>query len=214
MGLTLAIVGIVLVLLTAELLWRRKAISGETGRKFVHIVAGSFIAFWPYFLSWPQIEILAAGGLVLTIIARWTGLFHVGFDVKRRGLGEVFFPVGVGFAALISNSPLVFTIAILHLSLADGFAAIVGLRYGMRRKYKVWSYLKTVVGTLTFWFISSLIVLAATFSSQQLPHWPLWPVLIWLPVAATLVENVAISGLDNVAVPLLVIVVLRAAGVS
>jgi hypothetical protein len=45
-------------------------------------------------------------------------------------------------------------------------------------------------------------------------YWPLWPLLVWLPLAATLVENIAVAGLDNVAVPLLIIVVLRLAGIS
>lgn len=211
---TAAVLVVLAVLIVAELLWRSGKLRGESNRKLVHIVIGTFIASWPYFLSWPQIGLLALGGLLLVLLAGQSKHFHVGYDVNRRGHGDIFFPIGVGLAAFISTSPLIFTIAILHLSLADGLAAIVGLRFGKGHQYKVRQYIKTVFGTLTFWVVSTLIIVFSLLLSPGFLHWPLWPLLVWLPLAATLVENVAIAGLDNLAVPLLIIVVLRLAGVS
>jgi phytol kinase len=210
--LTVAVAAMVLVI--AELLWRRKKLRGEPNRKLVHIIIGTFIAFWPYFLSWPQIRVLCLGGLLLVLLAGQTKHFHVGYDVNRRGHGDVFFPIGVGLASFISPSPLVFAIAILHLSLADGLAAVIGLRFGLGHQYKVRQYLKTLAGTLTFWLVSTIIVASTLLFSPDMLYWPLWPLLVWLPLAATLVENIAVAGLDNVAVPLLIIVVLRLAGIS
>ncbi|MEO8785142.1 MAG: hypothetical protein ABI221_02395 [Candidatus Saccharimonadales bacterium] len=214
MKLLLSIAAVAAVLVLAEGLWRHKRLRGESNRKLVHIVIGTFIAFWPYFLSWPQIRWLSLGGLLLVLLASQSKHFHVGYDVNRRGHGDLFFPIGVGLASFISPSPLIFTIAILHLSLADGLAAIVGLRFGRGHQYKIRQYMKTVLGTLTFWLVSTLILAVGLLASPVHLSWPLWPLLVWLPLAATLLENVAVAGLDNLAVPLLIILVLRLAKVS
>lgn len=55
---------IFLLVLVTEILWRSKHYSNELTRKFIHISLGTFAAFWPWFLSWNQIYILAGGAKV------------------------------------------------------------------------------------------------------------------------------------------------------
>jgi phytol kinase len=214
LGFALAGLGMLIILFSAEVLWRQKIIKGEAARKFVHILAGIFIAFWPYFMSWRQIELLAAGGLILVFIAINTNVFHVGRDINRRSYGELFFPIGIGISALIMPAPIVFTAAILHLSLADGLAALVGKKYGQRHQYKITGYTKSLAGSLTFLLTSLVIITSTLLVSASQPTWPLIPLLVCLPLAATLLENFAIAGADNLLIPLLVVVVLRAAKIS
>ena len=87
------------------------------------------------------------------------------------------------------------------MSLADGLAAVLGVRYGRHNKYHVLGHLKSVVGTSTF-FIVSLCLLVG---------YDLYSVAgISLPAAmagaliATAVENLAPLGLDNLVVPLFI----------
>lgn len=214
MNLLLAILGVFIILVASEFLWRKKIIRGETARKFVHILVGSFVAFWPYFLSWQQIQLMSLAFLVVVIISWQKNIFHAVHQVQRKTWGELFFPIGIGLSAVIAPEPLIFTAAILHLSLADGLAAVVGKKYGLLHQYKIGNYTKTLMGTLTFWFTSTLIIFATLLISSSDSQWSMIPIIVWLPLTATLIENVAVMGTDNLFVPLLIVGVLGALGVS
>jgi phytol kinase len=210
------------LLVTSEILWRARLVRDEFARKFVHISVGTFVAFWPYFMTWQQIELMCLAFLVtiLTVgylmryLPKYLHIFHAIHAVSRKTRGEVFFPVGIGLSAMLMPSPIIFTAAILHLSLADGFAAVMGKRFGVLHQYKVRNYTKTLAGSATFYVVSTLIVTMSFVVSGTPITWPIVPILVWLPLAATLVENVAVGGTDNIFVPLLVIIVLQASGLS
>lgn len=213
MGLIIALAGVFAILVVSEIGWRRKVFRGESARKFVHISVGTFVAFWPYFMTWRQIQLMSLAFLVVVILSMQKHLFHAVHSVNRRTWGELFFPIGIGISALIMPSPIIFTAAILHLSLADGLAAVIGKKFGLLHQYRIHRYSKTLAGTLMFFLTSLIIVSTTVVLSGNSISWPLLPLIIWLPVAATIVENISPAGTDNVFVPLLVVLVLQAAGV-
>lgn len=210
MGLVIATAIVFGMLVMSEVLWRRKVIRGELARKFVHILVGSFVAFWPYFMSWRSIQLMSVAFLAVVVVSQRIRIFHAVHEVSRKSWGEELFAVSIGLAAWLTPSPLVFAAAVLHLALADGFAALVGKRFGMLHQYRVGDYTKTLAGTCTFWIISTIIT--ATVVLLGAPGngvlWPLLPLVVWLPLAATVLENVGIRGTDNLLVPMLVIAVL------
>lgn len=201
------------LVILAELLWRSKLVRGEVGRKLVHIGAGSLIAFWPYFLNWQTIGGLGIAGVIVVLVARRMRFWHVGYDVKRAGWGELFFPLSVAITAALQPPALVFTAGFLTLAWADGLAALTGKYFTKKGRYLVYSRQKSITGTLTFLIISTVIIAGTVVTSETVFSWSFWPILIWLPVAATVVENAAVAGLDNLFVPLLVVVVLQLSGV-
>lgn len=209
MGLIIALAGVVAILAVSELLWRTSTIRGENARKFVHIVVGTYVAFWPYFMSWREIQIMSLAFFIVVLVSLKMNIFRAIHNVKRKTWGELCFPIGIGLSALIMPAPIVFTAAILHLSLADGLAAVVGKKYGIIHQYSVRNYTKTLAGTLVFFVISLLIVTGTILVSGVTVTWPLVPLLIWLPVAATAIENISVAGTDNIFVPLLVILILQ-----
>lgn len=214
MSLLIALAVTFLIVAFAEVLWHTKKIRGETARKFVHITVGTFVAFWPYFMDWHEIQLMSLAFIIVIAISWKANVFRAVHNVKRRTWGELLFPIGIGMSALIMPPPLIFTAAILHLSLADGFAALVGLKYGKVHRYSIRNYSKSIAGTVTFWLISTAIIVTTVALSPNGLSWPLVPLLVWLPLAATLVENVAVAGTDNIFVPLLVIAVLQAAKIA
>ncbi len=215
MNLLIAVAVVFVLLAVAEVLWHTKRMRGETARKFIHISVGTFVAFWPFFLSWRQIQLMSLAFIAVVLLSRQKNIFRAVHGVTRKTWGELFFPIGIGVSALIAPPPLIFTAAILHLSLADGFAAVVGSgRYGKHHRYSIRNYTKTLAGTTTFLAISTGIILGTVLLSHNGLSWPLLPLLIWLPLAATLVENVAIAGTDNIFVPILVIAILQVAHIS
>lgn len=209
MSLFFALFGVVILLAISELLWRTSTIRGENARKIIHIGVGTYVAFWPYFMSWQQIQLMCLAFFVVVFISLRLHVFRAIHDVKRKTWGELCFPLGIGISALIAPAPIVFTAAILHLSLADGLAAVVGKKYGIIHRYSVRNYTKTLAGTLVFFVISLLIVTGTLLISGAVITWPLVPLLLWLPIAATAIENVSVAGTDNIFVPLLVILILQ-----
>jgi phytol kinase len=197
---------VLILLLAAEYLWRVKKLRSELTRKFVHITVGSFAAFWPWIISRSQIEIMALAFLVVIIVSRLFTIFSSIHLIGRKTIGEIFFALSIGSVALITANRYIFMAALLQLSIADGMAAIIGTKYGNRHRYAIFGQRKSLVGSLTF-LVCSIAILAIYFSVSHATD--VWPTLIWLPLVATLLENIGVQGSDNVLVPLTVAIVLR-----
>ena len=90
------------------------------------------------------------------------------------------------------------------MSLADGLAAIMGVKFGTSNAYIVFGAKKSVVGSITFAIVSASIVTVFAIQQQLGFH----PSFIALVLGATLLENLAVRGLDNILIPLFVAVVL------
>lgn len=200
---------ILLILVISEKLWRTKHFRGERARKFIHIAAGVFIAFWPFFMSFGTIQLLSIAMLMVVLASRQFNIFKGIHGVRRHSIGDVLFPVSIGLVASITTSEWVFAAAILHLGLADGLAAVVGDRAAKKNRYKVFGETKSFNGSLTFWILSVLIIsLVVAVSPNSASSYGLALILL-LPVMATFFENVSVRGADNLTVPILVAVLLN-----
>jgi len=205
LNLILAVLVVFMLLVINELWWRSREVHTEFGRKFVHVTVGGFVAFWPFLLTWRQIEALSVAFLVVVIASKYLRLFQAIHSVQRPTWGELFFAVAVGSVALVTHDKWIYAAALLQMALADGLAAIIGVQYGNRFKYLIFKHPKSWAGTLTF-FVVSLAILAgfSQWSGQTLTL----SYMLVVGALATALENVAVWGLDNVLVPLLVAVML------
>lgn len=205
--------GIGLLLILAELLWRQKVLKGEGQRKFLHITGGTYIAFWPWMVSMRTIQLLGAAMLIGVMINRGSRTkLHFLRGPKRESYGDVFFALVIMLCALLADVKLFFAVAILHLALADGLAAVVGKNFGKAWRYKVFRQTKTVVGSMTFWFVSLCILGTGMLLDTSLISFSNYAILlIFLPPMLTIIENVVGFGLDNIVVPLAVLVALQVA---
>ncbi len=201
MYVALSVLIVFCLLLVSELGWRRQWFANEFGRKFVHITVGIFVAFWPFILSWNQIRLLSLAFLVVVIASDRLKVFHAIRSVQRPTFGEICFAAVVGLLTFITHSKGIYAAALLQMALADGLAAVVGTRYGRENKYYVFGYTKSIAGTLTFFIVSlALLIGYSIFSVKGLP---VTYILLGASVA-TISENVAIRGLDNLVVPLFI----------
>lgn len=204
-ALALIVVAVFSLLVISELLWRHRDLDPEYTRKFVHITVGSFVAFWPLFLTKEAIIGLSIAFVMVVALSKYLDLFKAIRSVQRPTWGEVLFAVAVGVLALVAHTGWIYMVALLHMSLADGLAAIVGIKFGKSTRYYVFGHPKSVVGTLTF-FLSSVLIFTGYFLFTPNPF-TLW--FLPIAIAATIIENLAIRGLDNLLVPLLVAVSLN-----
>lgn len=204
--LAVAVVPIFLLLVLSEILWRAKLLRGEAARKLLHIIIGSYVATWPFFISFAEIEKLSVALFVVVTLSHYLHIFHAIIDVKRRSLGDLLYAIGIGVTAILVRNPWIFAVAILHLSISDGLAGLVGNKYGKGNTYKVLGKTKSLVGSGVF-ALSSLLILLAIVPAHL--HITLGPLLILLPLTAVLVENIGVFGTDNVLVPLLFVLALN-----
>lgn len=193
------------LLLIGEYLARTFPGQPEINRKFIHITVGSFVAFWPLILTWNQIILMSLAFVFVVGFSKFFHVFRGIHGVKRATWGEVYFAAVVGIIALVTHDGWIYMAAILHMSLADGFAAIIGIKYGKRMQYTVFGSLKSWIGTATFLVFSVAILF---FYAQHAAYQGGVASLLLLAGGATLLENFGYRGLDNLTVPLLVAFVL------
>ena len=204
-ALAVTVLVVFLLICISELLWRWGNFHPEYTRKFVHISVGSFVAFWPLFLTRTEIAGLSVAFLAVVGISKYFNLFKAMRSVQRPTWGEVFFAVAVGTLAFVAQNGWIYLAALLHMSLADGLAAVLGTRYGRRTQYHILGHPKSVAGTLAFLAVSLAILSGyALFTPAALSLW-----FIPLALAAMSIENIAVRGLDDLLVPLLVAVCLN-----
>lgn len=205
MTVVLAILGILAILLLAEYLARKTNMHAELTRKFVHMFAGSFIAFWPFFLTWRQIEVLSVMALIVILISIKFTIFKSIHMVPRQAVGEICFAMVIGLLALISSSEWIFMAAMLCLSIGDGLAAIIGLMWGDSNQYKVFGKVKSIAGTSAFFIVTVLVMVLYIALSKDTAG---LTTLLIVPILATITENAAVNGTDNLVMPMLIALIL------
>jgi phytol kinase len=204
MYLILAAFAVFVVLCLSELYWRKRKPKDEFSRKFVHISIGTFVACWPFFLSWNEIRLLSIAFIIVVSLSKWLHIFKAIHSVQRPTWGEVYFALVVGALTFVTHSKAIYAVSLLQMSLADGLAAVIGVKYGKRHRYYVYGHAKSIIGTLTFLVLSVGILSVYSLHSHHLA-------LIYIAIlalGATIAENVGIAGLDNLLVPFVIAVVL------
>lgn len=213
LNLALALVPIGVILILSELLWQKKIIIGERARKFIHILAGTWMAFWPLYLPFDGIFVLGCIALTLLVYSRITNLFHAIYSVKRKTYGDIFFAVGIIVCAYLGKESWIFTTSILLLALADGGAAVVGRYYGLKNQYLVFrnkNLKKSIAGTIAFLIFSYIsISIGWLLGGNDVIADNLLTVLVILPLASATLENTMPYGLDNLTTPLFATILLN-----
>ena len=186
---------------SVEIIARRYRINTESSRKFVHIIAGVAAAFLPFGLTFPQIVVLALIFIPIMLISRNANLFSAIHKVSRRTYGELFFPLAIALTALLFPHRLPYMFGILVMALSDGFASVIGLKYG-RRLYIIWHSRKSYVGSSMFLIISALLGITILIVNGLAFAHAIFAGLV-LAGVLTVIEAALPYGLDNLVLPLL-----------
>ena len=112
----------------------------EILRKLMHVFMGLVTASFPWLFdaAWPVL-VLAVGSIVVLLVVRSgaaltqsvRGVLH---GVERTSWGELLFPLSVALVFVLADGdPLLYSVPILILALADAVAALIGIRYGQIR---------------------------------------------------------------------------------
>ena len=177
-------------------------------RKFIHI-ATSFLIF-PVLYGIDQPMLRYVGPLffvVFNAIAGYCGWGRIiGMDDDKRHLGLVIYPLSVAFLVFLFNSGYLSapsaSSGVMIMGLGDGMAAIVGTKWG-KHKYRLSkSGSKSLEGTLAMMIASFLVVYFLTPGG--------FLVSFVVALAASALENISPSGVDNATVPIISSILLEA----
>lgn len=184
------------ILLSTELLWRNKTLKRESGRKIIHIAIGAWVACWPLFLPFVDIQLIGFGMFIVVAVSRQLKLFRSIHTVQRTTVGEIFFPLAIVFCAMLTQTPWIFAVAMIHLGVADGLASVVGGR-SKRTTFHILGQRKSISGCAAFAGVS-LAALSVAVITQHAPA----SALLIVPIATTFIEVISPFGLDDLTVPL------------
>lgn len=180
-------------------------VEAEIVRKVVHIGTGNVIllAWWLDIPAWVGIS----ASIVFSAIALLSYSFPIlpGINgVGRQSWGTFFYAVSIGLliaAFWPLHQPQYAALGVLLMTWGDGFAALVGQRFG-RHPYELWGIKKSWEGTgtmLIVCYIVALLIFLGVYGNL----WPCWVVSAIVALVATGLEAFSKYGIDNFTVPLI-----------
>jgi phytol kinase len=195
-------------------------IGRELKRKSFHVGIGLVALSFPFI--WPETWMVVTGlslalawmfaVRVLPCLRKYFG--SVLHDCDRQSMGELYFAVAVAGLILVTReSPLLYVIPILILSLADAAAAICGR---LIPSQALTGYLrgKSVAGCSAFFAVAAAICVSLLAVYTDLPAWQIGFCALVVATATCLAEAICRGGLDNLVVPLVAWAVLLALQVA
>jgi dolichol kinase len=200
--------GGLLLLLVCEYIISTFHLRGENARKLVHISIAIYASMWAFYLSSTVIALISIILISAVIAVQKYHLLHSFESVKRVTFGEIWYPLGIGIAAILFDNPYIYALAVLHMGLADGLAAVVGVGMGKNAKrFKVGKNTKSVAGTIVF--VATSFLLFSTywllFASVPLFADSLPSALLISFSSAIIVATIEVispKGSDNILVPI------------
>jgi dolichol kinase len=220
---------IVIIFLLVEKVWKGdKAV----GRKILHISMGNIVfIIWLFDNVWTGILVASSFLLFSLIITQRMQLYFLSkltFNTNKGRLlqktyrkiitklslisasdagnefGLVYYCLSFTIlAVLFFTNPVLIAVGILPLAYGDGMGAVIGRKYG-KHKYKIIDK-KSIEGSLAVFLATAIAVTAGTMFYGYPLMDALWRSCI-IGLAVMIVEAVAPKGLDNLAIPLISVI--------
>lgn len=194
---------------------KRHGWSAEVQRKAVHMLVGLYAMALPLFFATDMPVVVLVVLAIVAMIAMRVSAGRLGeagaaiHSVERRGLGDIWLAVAVGFLFLRSGgSYILYGLPLAIITLSDAAAALTGSTYG-RRRFVTEAGVKSWEGIIAFttvgWIVSMAMLLLFSDAGRG------EVILLGLVIAAfgAMVEAVSWRGLDNLFVPLAIHFYLR-----
>jgi phytol kinase len=201
-GVLLVYIYVVILLIVSEKLLDKWP---ELSRKFLHIMVGNVAFLLPIFQTSWVMAFIAAGPFILFtfLMSPYTPIKSIKGRTSAAGhsMGLVYYAITWTILAyLFFDNMVIIAIGILAMSYGDGFASIIGLKFG-KKKYNVFGDQKSYVGSFAmFVFTFITTVVALVYYSIPLSSYVIL-VLLGIAVVAAIVEGLTPKGLDNLSVP-------------
>ncbi len=205
-ALIIVYVYVAIVFVVAEMVLKTRP---EVSRKFLHIMVGNMIFAMPFFSDpWIMVWFLTLPITIALFFLTDYSPIKIENSVTESGhaLG-LFFYAGIWtvLIAIFSNHLWIVALAIVPMVYGDGFAALIGQKFG-NIKYTVFGGQKSVEGSLTMFVITTVmsvfVWMVFTTIGYSMPEFNLGAILA-ISAVATICEALSYGGIDNLTVPAL-----------
>ena len=181
----------------------------EVSRKFLHIMVGNMIFAMPFFSEpWIMICFLTLPATIGTFLLTDYSPIKIKNSVTESGhaLGLFFYSaIWTVLIFVFPNYLWIVALAIVPMVYGDGFAALIGQKFG-KVKYKVFGGEKSLEGSLTMFVITTVmsvfVWMVFMTIGYPMPAFNLWAIL-GISAVATVCEALSYGGIDNLTVPAL-----------
>ncbi|MFO7923162.1 MAG: hypothetical protein R6U58_05680 [Bacteroidales bacterium] len=204
-----------LLLIFNEMVYRRLGLKGEITRKFAHFTATLSTITFPFLFDdhW-YVLALAIIFFILLFISRNTSHLKSIHDIERISVGSYLLPVSIYLTFLISqllNNSFLFILPILVLAICDPLAGILGINlqeYNHKIRIFNMTLEKTWLGSLAFFVSCFIISIIALYFYEMSFDLKIFLIALAVAVAGTITEMLSWKGLDNLIIPMSVLLVL------
>ena len=180
----------------------------EQSRKVLHIMVGNIAFLLPIFETKEVMAFIAAGPFIF-----FTFLMSPHTPIKSirgktsaagHGMGLVYYSITWTILAyLFFDNMVVIAIGILAMSYGDGFASIIGLKYG-KKKYNIFGDEKSYIGSIAMFVFTFITIIIAIIYYNITNTFNLLLILIFISLIAAVIEGLTPKGFDNLTVPFVI----------
>jgi len=177
----------------------------EISRKFLHIMVGNIAFLLPLFVTKEIMAFVAAGPFILFtfLMSPYTPIKSMRGKTSAagHGMGLVYYAITWAILAyLFFDNMVVIAIGILAMSYGDGFASVIGLKFG-KKKYNVFGDEKSYVGSSAMFIFTFILMIVALLFYDITITFNVLMILAIIALVAAVVEGITPKGLDNFTVP-------------
>jgi len=188
-------------ILFVEILYSR-GVDALVTRKIAHMGAGIIVCTFPLTITMEMTLIIGSIFTLLLYVSKARRIIPSIFESEGNNYGSVLFAPGLMLSALVfwNGDVHLFQLSVLILAFADSLAGYIGEKYG-RLNYLPHNK-KTLEGSLIFYIISSLILIAWVVFFKEVPidNIPYLDIA-FTALLLTAVEAVCNRGSDNLFLP-------------
>ncbi len=209
LGIVVSYLYIGLILVGAKLFEKR---GEEASRKFIHIMLGNWWLIAMYFFTnvWFAIFVPITF-VIINYVSYKRGIIKVMEREQQDGLGTVYYAIALLILAIVSfgiyQKPILGLVPNLVMAYGDGFAAVVG-KWIKSKTYQIGETKKTLAGSITMFAISLICIGGFLIATTTFALWQIIVISIVMASIATIVEAISGKGIDNISVPISMLIML------
>ncbi len=210
-GFAVLFIFVIVTLLVAEILKRKAIVSGVATRKIIHITVGNVILLFPLFFSKLWIALVGPVFFIfftyLTCPASPIKKFRLKGVAEGHSYGTVFYAISLTVMVSFFFRPtysdqlnFIMFGSFLPLVWGDGVSAVIGTKYGKKSKFKLLGDNKSLIGSWSGAFASTIILLIVS-TIFNIKFTVAVYIGLLIGVLTAVVELISVKGLDNLTIP-------------
>ena len=196
----------ILLLITEKIISKKYPV---ISRKILHIMVGNVAFLLPIFETRWVMAFIAAGPFIIFtfLMSSHSPIKSIKGKTSTAGhsMGLVYYSITWTILAyLFFDNLVVIAIGILAMSYGDGFASVIGSKYG-NKKYNLFGDEKSYIGSFSMFLITFIMILIALLYYGIDISYSNFLFIVLISLIAALIEGITPKGLDNLFVPFVVV---------